>query len=313
MNNDSYLGMRPGDLDGKPYARYWNPGMRDLSGEVAQALMQSPMPACYGLLHRERGRLLEPGYLPLENGYTQLPSGEMYVAVHTPMPGVSGDMIDWWFGWHSDESQRYKLWHPRAHRRATMRTGVDVSAQLSDRERYVGNTSCVDEYIGDKVLRLAIQFKTPQEFGLDPAEFAAAGVQTAICAEVGPANLPFNFGKLVHLIRGTGDGCEMRSRFWLGKLSLRGKPPPHPANRVLGSRLLSKLATGRAQGHDMVVHCAMEMAHLADFLPALFADYHPEHRVQQAPIAPHSPQATRPTLARKPTTMPGIRCEGSRI
>jgi hypothetical protein len=23
--------------------------------------------------------------------------------------------IDWWFGWHSDEPQRYKLWHPRAH------------------------------------------------------------------------------------------------------------------------------------------------------------------------------------------------------
>jgi len=29
----------------------------------------------------------------------------------------------------------------------------------------------------------------------------------------------------------------------------------------------------RAHGHDMVVHCAMEMAHLASFLPALYSDY----------------------------------------
>ena len=28
-------------------------------------------------------------------------------------------------------------------------------------------------------------------------------------------------------------------------------------------------------GRDMTVHCAMEMNHLAGFLPALYADYHP--------------------------------------
>jgi len=24
MSDEKYLGMKPGDLDGKPYAKYWN-------------------------------------------------------------------------------------------------------------------------------------------------------------------------------------------------------------------------------------------------------------------------------------------------
>ena len=277
MSGEAYLGMRPGDLEDKPYARYWNPDMKGLSSQVAQALMQSPFPDCYGFAPDQCHQLLLPGHLPLENGYTQLKTGEMFVAVNTPMPGASGAMIDWWFAWHGEESQRYKLWHPHAHMKARWKHPVPTDA-ATDRERYVGNTSYVDEYIGDDKMRLAIQFRSPAEFGLDVSRFAEAGVQTAVCAEVGPARGAFNVGKLVHLIRETEDGCEMRSRFWLGKVALRDKPRSHVANRVLGSGLISKVAVRRELGHDMVVHCAMEMAHLASFLPSLYADYHgPAH------------------------------------
>ena len=40
MSNTAYLGMRPGDLDGKDYASYWNPDMQGLSEEAQQALLQ---------------------------------------------------------------------------------------------------------------------------------------------------------------------------------------------------------------------------------------------------------------------------------
>jgi len=274
MVKDTYLGMRPGDLEGKPYAKHWNPEMKGLSSDVSQALLQSPLPHCYGFDHRECQQLLVPGYLPLESGYTQLANGELFVAVKTPMPGVSGDMIDWWFGWHGHESQRYKLWHPHAHMKTAMKHPTEGKSGLSDRERYVGNTSYVDEYIGKQILKLAIQFKPPEEFGLDSAQFEQARVQTAVCAEVGPASHSINLGRLVHLIRQTDDGCEMRSRFWLGKPYLRNKPASHFANRIIGTNFISKIAMTRAHGHDMVVHCAMEMAHLASFLPDLYADYH---------------------------------------
>ncbi|NND68590.1 MAG: hypothetical protein HKN19_13465 [Halioglobus sp.] len=274
MTNNRYLGMQPGDLDGKPYAKYWNPEMAPLSPAVVQALLQSPYSSEEGLLFSESHRLLEPGRLAIESGYTRLATGEMYVAVNTPMPEASGKMIDWWFGWHSEESQRYKLWHPRAHIRAEMKFSTADNPAPGDRERYVGNTSFVDEYIGTGMQRLAIQFRPPSEFGLDESRFAAAAVQTAVCANVGPANAPFNVGKLVHLIRETPDGCEMRSRFWLGRLTLRTLPDTHVVNRLPGSRQLARIAVGRELGHDMLVHCAMEMAHLASFLPQLYADYH---------------------------------------
>lgn len=274
MSNTPYLGMEPGDLTDKPYAKYWNPTMKGMSEHITQAVVQSPLPSCYGFMHTECDRLLETGYLPLESGYTQLRNGEMFVAVLTPMPGVSGEMIDWWFGWHSNESQRYKLWHPHAHMNAVLEIQNEDQAGLSDRERYVGNTSYVDEYIGSDVLKLAIQFKEPQQFGLDTSKFEASGIQTAVCAHVGPAKLPINVGKLLHLIRETDDGCEMRSRFWLGKAALRNKPDNHAVSRVLGIPAISKLAMTRRHGHDLVVHCAMEMAHLASFLPNLYADYH---------------------------------------
>ena len=83
MNPQTYLGMRPGDLEGKPYARYWNPEMAELSDEAAGALLHGPFPAAYGFDPDQCHQLLEPGHLPLETGYTQIDSGEIFVAVRT--------------------------------------------------------------------------------------------------------------------------------------------------------------------------------------------------------------------------------------
>ena len=37
MSGEIYLGMKPGDLDGKPYAKYWNPEMKPLPDYVQNA------------------------------------------------------------------------------------------------------------------------------------------------------------------------------------------------------------------------------------------------------------------------------------
>ena len=44
------------------------------------------------------------------------PDGVSYVAVRTPMPGVTAEMVDWWFDWHPRDPLRYRVWHPAAHR-----------------------------------------------------------------------------------------------------------------------------------------------------------------------------------------------------
>ena len=139
MSTKPYLGMRSGDLDDKAYAKYWNPDMGPMQDHVQQALMHGIEAAELGLPIAEANQLLEPGYLPLESGYTRLSNGQIFVATLTEMAGVSGKMIDWWFGWHYMESHRYKLWHPRAHllNRAERMIGDDPG--LSDRDKYLAN------------------------------------------------------------------------------------------------------------------------------------------------------------------------------
>ena len=137
MNSDHCLGVQPGDLDGKPYAKYWQPAMRPLQPHVSEAVLHGEEAGALAFPLSEADQLLEPGYLALENGFTKLPGGKIFVAVRTDMARVTGAMFEWWMGWHYMEHQRYKLWHPRAH----MANGTDGmqgdSPQLSDREKYM--------------------------------------------------------------------------------------------------------------------------------------------------------------------------------
>ena len=274
MKRDKYLGMRRGDLDEKPYAKYWNPEMGPLQEQVQRALMHGIEASELGFPVTQADLLLEPGYLPLENGFTRLANGQVFVAVLTKMPRVTSKMIDWWFGWHYMESQRYKLWHPRAHvlNRAERMIGDDPG--LSDREKYLHNPNYVTEYVGGDLLDISIAFSEASDF-LDISRFEAAHVGTAICGVVSYQSSPLVFGLIIHLIRETEDGCEMRSRFWLGKIELKGVPAAGLLSKITGSRFVAKRAVPIQLGRDMVVHCAAEMNHLASFLPDLFADHHP--------------------------------------
>ena len=76
-------------------------------------------------------------------------------------------MIDWWFGWHLARTERYKLRHPQAHFFAQPRLDLSDAPGLTDRERYIDNTSWVDEYIGPTPSRPAITFHDPSDMGLD--------------------------------------------------------------------------------------------------------------------------------------------------
>ena len=193
------------------------------------------------------------------------PDGRLLVTCSTDMPGVTPDMIDWWFAWHLTESERYQLWHPLAHLKAVVEE--DRSGLADNRAIYRGNISYVDEYIGKELKHLAIAFFEPSEIGLAELEHAGA---TAICARTTDRQLRAEGGRLVHLVSPTETGCEMRSAFWLGeaklKIPLLGALLTPLANTGPMRRLIVKdhLAT------DLQRHCAEEMNHLARFLPQLY-------------------------------------------
>ena len=252
MAHTGYLGYRGSDYDA-PFADFFQPEMARLPGHIVDALHHGPQAEPTLAAFDDVPQLLDAGYQQTENGYGVLRDGGMQVSVRTDMPGVTPQMWTWWFGWHGSDSRRYKLWHPRAH----------VSAQWSDGGGdgdYVGRTSVVQEYLGSSFSRPAIQFVEPSTLGLKPAD------AVAICARLGSADIPVDVGWLVHHVRPTPGGAEMRSRFWMGgrHVALRsGKSLADRALRLFAARQLP-------DPRDLLVHCAQEMNHLAGFLPALY-------------------------------------------
>jgi hypothetical protein len=264
-----YLGMRDGDLAGKPYAGYWNPHLAPLPEHAREALLHGPVAAPLVPSLEDAGRLLDAGLSELENGFGFQEDGALHVAIRTELPGASPEMIDWWFGWHSEEPQRYKLWHPRAHVHAQWSAPSPGEPFPHVRARYQGRVSLVDEYIGSQLNHVAIQFLRPAELGFDERALADTREATLVCARIGLLDRPADAGYLVHHVRRVAGGSEMRSRFWLGGRYAR----------VRGGLLMGELASRLARrilkptldnGRDLLVHCSQEMSHLASFLPQIY-------------------------------------------
>lgn len=273
MKHDLYLGIRAGDLDGKRYARHWNPEMQPLQEQVRHALLHGSEASELGFEIEDADLLVEPGYLPLENGTTKLRSGEIFVAVLTKLPGVAGAMFEWWMGWHYMEHQRYKLWHPRAHLANGTKEMKGDDPELSDREKYM-TTHYVTEYVGNTRQEITISFSDPGAYFSNPSAFANHGITATVCGTVALQRAPVTIGRLIHQIREVDGGSEMRSRFWLGRPEVKGVRRDSVLGRLVGSEFVVKRLADQDVGRDMLVHCGMEMNHLASFLPALYADYH---------------------------------------
>lgn len=266
-----HLGILRTEMSGRSFEPFFRWEMDPLPDHVEAALEADEAAPDQVLPLAEAGRLLEPGYLDLETGYATLPDGSTHVATLTKFPGATAAMIDWWFAWHGAETDRYKLWHPQAHLYTQWRYERTDLPGLSDREKYVGNTSFVDEYIGPHINQIAIGFRPPREFGLDEDAFERAGVGTAVCARTALGNGFVEAGTLIHLIRETEDGCEMRSRFWIGHPHVSRLPKGNPIDRLLQARFVKARLLPANLGRDLLIHCAEEMNHLASFLPRLYA------------------------------------------
>jgi hypothetical protein len=257
------LGWSEHELATLPYARFWNPVMADISADAHRAVANSPMAeALFPPMAQAIGNIPDA---EVQNGFTITSGGAMHVNVVTEMPDVTPAMIDWWFGWHGDSPERYKLWHPKAHVHAQWAAPPPVGS--TGRARYVGHTSEVDEYLGSAMIRGAIQFRRPEELGLVDATVAAGVDATAVCARTGLVDLPVDLGYLAHHVATVPGGSIMRSRFWLGgpdiaarSATLRAAVPV--AKRIVGLTELDARA--------LLVHCSQEMTHLATFLPALY-------------------------------------------
>lgn len=276
-----YLGYREADF-AKPYSDFFNPNLAPVQRHALEAVAAGRRPSelSYGIDQAAK-RMSEPGYDPVETGWFETADKRLTVSVLTDMPGVQAEMWDWWMGWHSVESARYKLWHPAAHVFTAVGQNRSQNRQLTDRQRYVDNVSYVDEYLGFNYSKLTVRFVDPRKFGFEEPKPG----HTIIAGRVGFSTLPVAFGWLVHQVRPTPAGCEMRSRFFLKDLSILPLPRHAYASgggAVLTSplRRLVEPVLGRVApidtdvfGRELVMHCAEEMNHLSGFLAKLHAAF----------------------------------------
>ncbi len=263
---EKYIGYKQPDF-ATAYSKFYDETIIPIAPTIAKALDKSPYPAGRLLPLDKASFLMADGYFEVENGYTMEADGSARVAVLTDMPNVTPQMWDWWFGWHGNQANKYKLWHPKAHLDAQWKDGNQ------DLESYIGRTSLIEEYIGTKLEKAAIQFIEPTVLGFKTAGLTDKNKAVFICARLGYAHFPLDFGYLVHQIRQTKNGAEMRSRFWIGgehiQLRMKGFVPN------LISKFLRKVRRiPPKQAIDLLQHCSEEMNHLAAFLPQLYAQYH---------------------------------------
>ena len=258
----------------KPYSKYFYRKPAPPAPEKL-AVMDKPIDPSKALPIERINDLLNPGYFEVEAGWCVLPNGAGYVANHTSMPGVTVDMINWWFAWHSLEDLRYKIWWPDGH------FGISLSdkdrAKVLDPSRpmpmrFQGVTHFVIENVGGpSAEKIAISFMTPEDVGFDMSRFKSPNVGTIAAANGAslmldpPPGVP-NFKSpafMCHFIREISGGIELRTRFWMGYHILNKKPYLLLPADV---RLPEMVPAGLAR------HNVYEYANLASFLPEIYRE-----------------------------------------
>lgn len=254
-----------------PLERYLRRPMTRPEVEVMRAIESGPLDPRKALDLADVQRLLDPGELPGETGWCTLPEGVGYVAVRTPMPGVTGEMVDWWFDWHAREAIRYRIWHPEAHRDNSLQAPAHPGAKA-----HWGAVHHPVEDIGIGVVHARIEFLAPSEMGFADDALGDARVATIVCGYAGDDRRRVRHTPMYHVFLNVGGGVVLRSRFWLGA-ALRPYGPLGP----LGERLLNRPAV-RARTlparlpRALARHCAEEYANLAALLPELYGRFGPQ-------------------------------------
>ena len=202
--------------------------------------------------------ILESDALQREIGYAQFPDGSWLVSMTCPMPGITREMIDWWFWWHCQENLRYQIWFPGDH--ASIRCHRKDRAYFEQPclPPFQPNSQCPVERIGGTTMPLRIDFVTPEQFGFCPEAMARRNIATIVCGHVSAFNGLVPHTEMAHIYKQTGDGLFLISRFWLGKTM---------------NPVLRKIVMTESMARGMAEHCCVEYRNLAQILPGLYEKY----------------------------------------
>lgn len=253
------------DARTKSYYKYYE---RDIAGLTPEQMQF--VAGCKGreedaLSIHDRNKLLEPGILPEKMGYFPLKEGGMLVAGNIPMPGVTAEMLYWWFAWHGLEPLRYAIWDPEDH--------FDVQINQEGKERSLnqdialeektwGAAHTVKESIGGPPDEIVIMFTEPAKMGFDASKIGTPDCEFMVAANalLGEMKVPVVMVETAKKVDGI---MTFSARFWVGYHIIEGEGryllPPQvqiPEQVMMG----------------LVGHNIKEFSHLAKILPEVYAE-----------------------------------------
>lgn len=251
----------------KSYYKYYATDI--YAGEKETYDMIPDKPLDNSIAHRIQNRndLFKPGYLPGEFGWWILEDGTGLVANKTFLPGVTGEMFDWWFAWHPMDRLRYACWDNEDH----YDVYLDDPAKARDltksmRERHWGSVHHVWEDTGLGADLLNLYFLRPGDMGFDESKLDSDVCSTIVCANgftVGNDQMPDVPAVMTHFLRPVEGGSELRSRFWFGYSIIDKEPVKLLPEGISIPEIVPK---------SLLNHNVKEFSNLSKILPSLYAE-----------------------------------------
>ena len=241
--------------------------MTPADSAVLAAIEAGPINPAMALPLDQIDRLLDPTPLAVETGWCMMPDATAFVAVRTEMPGVTAEMIDWWFDWHPRESLRYRVWHPAAHKA----NAVDLPAHSAAKAHW-GTVHHPVEDVGTGEVKARIAFYPPSRLGFGSDALDDPNVGTVVCGFVGDQQMHSNHSVMAHVWLNADDGLVLRSAFWLGAAMRPDLPGPlgDLAGRLINRPLVRRRVLPEGLPEGLALHCAQEYTNIAALLPELF-------------------------------------------
>lgn len=205
--------------------------------------------------------ILSKSELQKEVGYKKMADGTYLVSMTCPMPGITPEMLSWWFWWHPQEKLRYRIWYPGEHIGISYhKKDIDYFSKAT-MPPFEANTHYPIERIGKAVLPLRIDFVSAKDFGFSKQAMQDNHIPLIVCGHVGAFNNLVRHTEMAHIFKRTDDGLFMISRFWLG----RSMNP-----------ILRRLIINDSMARGMAEHCCVEYRSLWEILPRLYEEYSQE-------------------------------------
>lgn len=245
-----------------PYYKYFVRDMAPVPQEKLDLLDREPQDNV--IPFEERGKFLTGedeagGYC--QQGFGIREDGTGFSANTTYMPGVTSEMMDWWFPWHSVGSDlRYKIWDPKDHyfaRADNVAYVCDPKVPVNQKTWGVEHYIMEDAGMGPEPLHLC--FKRPRDFGYDESLIGTDKCTSLVCG-IDKSQIA---AAMTHKWYKYEEGIMFCSRFWIGFGEVDG-------------RIVKTLPEGEKIPLEAVKglyhHNIEEFTNLASILPSLYAE-----------------------------------------